>query len=85
MKSKQYIEIKVTGNSEDLSAFIELCKKIEYLCNVGASREIPVYVDGDGSASLQFDFKDTKVEFDKKQFEKELDSGDKVNGIIIGE
>jgi hypothetical protein len=44
-----------------------------------------VYVDGDGSASLQFDFKDTKVEFDKKQFEKELDSGDKVNGIYIGE
>lgn len=58
--SGSYIEARVTArNDGDLARFIQLCKTIEHLGQVGASRDIRVPVDGDGSADLRFDFGDT--------------------------
>lgn len=60
--TRSYIEVKVTAPDDtDLAAFIQLCKTIEHLGSVGASRDIRVPVDGDGSARLRFDFGDTDV------------------------
>jgi len=82
---KYYIDIKVTGNKTDLKDFLLLCKKIEYLCIVGSSTEIPLHVDGDGSGDLRFDFKGIEVEIDKEKMEKELNTGNKLSSHFIGE
>lgn len=57
----KYINVKVTGNEENLAQFISLCKRIEDLGRVGSTDTIKVWVDGDGAARLDFDFKDTDV------------------------
>ena len=85
MSERYYVDLRVTGNKIDLGDFLLLCRKIEYLCNVGASRELKVVVDGDGSADLQFDFKGVKVNIDKKDFEKQIGSGKDLKIIYIGE
>lgn len=88
------LTIDVYGDSTELLEFVELCAKIELLCNWGASREIPVMVDGDGSANLSFkviakvDGEDTDlIELFKEKrasdFEKETDS--KIKTHYIGE
>lgn len=57
-----YVDVRASaGDDHDLSSFIQLCKTIQHLSSVGASRDIRVPVDGDGSASLRFDFGDTDV------------------------
>lgn len=48
------INIELIGNEEDVLSFVGLCAKIELLGIWGASRTIPVDVDGDGSARLNF-------------------------------
>lgn len=86
MAGKKLAYIKVYANQTDLIDFLTLCKKIEYLSSVGASREIPVHVDGDGSADFRFDFGNLPVKIDTAKFEKEINrSGGKVNPIYLGE
>ena len=86
MAGKRLAIIKVYANQTDLIQFLGLCKKIEYLSMVGASREIPVHVDGDGSADFRFDFGNLNVQIDKAKFEKEINrSGGKVDGVYLGE
>lgn len=61
--NRVYVQMRASaGDDADLSRFIQLCKTIEHLSSVGASRDIRVLVDGDGSASLKFDFGDTNVD-----------------------
>jgi hypothetical protein len=58
----QFVDVRVVStNPDDLAAFIQLCKLIGQLCGVGASRDIRVAVDGDGSGALKFDFGDSDV------------------------
>jgi hypothetical protein len=87
--------IELVGNQEDVLSFIGLCAKIELLGIWGASRTIPVDVDGDGSARLRFnveaEVKDKgKVDMikswwdvNKENFKKQIDS--KVETHYIGE
>ena len=46
--------IEIYGRSEDLDKFEDLCRHIEYLGNIGASRNLLVRVDGDGNGRMQF-------------------------------
>lgn len=90
---KQIIEL--VGNEEDVLSFIGLCAKIELLGIWGASRTIPVDIDGDGSARLSFNIKANirdqgevdmiKAWWDvnKKDFEKQIHS--KIKTHYIGE
>lgn len=72
-----YVDVRASaGDDHDLSAFIQLCKTIQHLSSVGASRDIRVPVDGDGSASLRFDFGDTDV--------GDVEVPDIDNEIVIG-
>jgi hypothetical protein len=50
------ITVNVVGPQDQLRAFVELCKTIQWLGDVGASRTVQVDVDGDGAACLRFDF-----------------------------
>ena len=44
--------IKISGHQEDIDTIVKLLEHIEYLGNVGASRNILVRVDGDGSGRI---------------------------------
>ncbi len=66
-------------------AMLELCKKMEYMGNIGSSREIPLFVDGDGMGRLRFDCGNFKADIDKQKFQKELHkNGRTVEKIYIG-
>ncbi|MFW6310861.1 MAG: hypothetical protein ACOC1K_01355 [Nanoarchaeota archaeon] len=84
---KWVTNLRVSGNKEYLGEFLLFCKKLEYLCNVGLSREIKLYVNGDGSADLNFDF--GSIEFgDEQEFKEEMEketSSNKPIEIYIGE
>lgn len=56
-----HVVVTVTGPEDQLAAFVEACKAIETLGQVGASRDVIVPVDGDGAASLRFDYGETDV------------------------
>jgi hypothetical protein len=51
---KKYIDIRVSAFEPELKEFLRLCAKIQYLGVVGASRNINVSVDGDGSGRVKF-------------------------------
>ena len=80
------VTIELVGNQEDVLSFIALCAKIELLGIWGASRTIPVDVDGDGSARLRFnieaevenrgkvDLIQSWWEKNKENFKKQLNS-----------
>jgi len=53
---RKSIILTVTGPPDQLGSFVQLCKTIEALCSLGASRTVKVAVDGDGSGNLRFDF-----------------------------
>ena len=89
------VTIELVGNQDDVLSFIGLCAKIELLGIWGASRTIPVDVDGDGSARLKFNIQaevENKGKVDlvqawreknKDNFKKQIDS--KIETHYIGE
>lgn len=46
--------IRIGGSEEDVDTLIEALCHIEYLGNIGASRNIVIRVDGDGSGRMHF-------------------------------
>ena len=50
----KYIDIRVIGNLTEVCEFLKVCGAIQWCGNVGAGRNIPVSVDGDGSGRLSF-------------------------------
>jgi hypothetical protein len=63
---------KITGSPDVLDSFEEILSAISYLCHVGASRTLKIYVDGDGSANLMaFKANDDKLYSDKVDLDKE--------------
>lgn len=74
-KDKDTRTYTLTGTPETLNQFEEVLSLIQYLGNVGASRTIKLWVDGDGSARI-------KVKSDKALKDKKLDiDGDLNLGI----
>lgn len=67
-----------SDNNYFLDEMERVFRTIEYLSNVGSSREVAIYVDGDGRCDLQFekigeegkssDLTDTEVDTDKDKF-----------------
>lgn len=52
---RKYIDIRVEFDDvAELKELLALLRKIQWCGEVGATREIPVVVDGDGSARLNF-------------------------------
>lgn len=49
------IQVK-TRSAEDAGQLVKFLKTIQYLSSIGASRELIMIVDGDGSADMKFEF-----------------------------
>ena len=95
--SKVYARYVVVGDSEDMVAFEEAMRHIDYCCTSGSSREVKIVVDGDGSADLRVyrdvpdssdsikigdaPWKDNRLTFDSETFHK-ISSG---HGMEFGE
>lgn len=89
------LNIELIGNEEDVLSFVGLCAKMELLGIYGASRTIPVDIDGDGSARLKFnieaevegkgrvDLIQAWLDKNKERFKNQLDS--KIETHYIGE
>lgn len=45
--------VTIRGGEEDINAVLRLLRHMEYLGNVGASRNLLVRVDGDGSGQIR--------------------------------
>ena len=57
----KYVDLRViTRCDSELAQFLKLCQKIQYLGQIGSSREIKVIVDGDGSGRVNFELLDEK-------------------------
>lgn len=62
MPERKYIDIRVEASDEkDLAEFIRMCGFIQYLGNLGSSREFKAFVDGDGAARFKFYVKGKKI------------------------
>jgi hypothetical protein len=48
-------QLLVSGPEDQIAAFANMCRTIQYLCSVGSSRTVQIDVDGDGAGSLRFD------------------------------
>lgn len=58
---KKYIDLRVEANETDLADFVKICGVIQYLGAIGASREVRIKVDGDGSARFSFSIDGQKI------------------------
>lgn len=58
---KKYIDMRVEANETDLIEFVRICGVIQFLGNIGASRQLEIYVDGDGSARFTFYMNEEKI------------------------
>jgi len=63
MAERKYIDLRITAISdEDLKDFLIALRKIQWCGDVGASRTIPLHIDGDGSGSIDVDVFDESSE-----------------------
>ena len=67
MKEKKKLRIEVVGYENQLNVLAIFLRKMEYLGNIGSTRTLSLWVDGDGAASLKVNFLDMpeKIEIDK--------------------
>ena len=84
--SRYKLKLEIVGGDEEITEFLELCKKIETLGYLGANRKIGVVVDGDGSANLVFKILDSSIsmkDINIGDFENQVDG--EIDDHYIGE
>ena len=54
---KYSLDLKVLGNKDDILNLLRFLGSVQYCCNIGASRDLKLAVDGDGSADVRFQVK----------------------------
>jgi len=66
--SKVFAKYTVIGDEQDILAFETAIRHIDLCCMVGASREIKLIVDGDGSANLKVFRDNTNEKLDQSKW-----------------
>ena len=77
---------KISGNSKDLDTLEKALRHCEYLGDIGASRNILIRVDGDGSSRIKVMkiIDGTPVKIDNKHYNTEQNSNIGVGVYDIG-
>ena len=70
----------IYGREEDVDAIQKLLRHIEYLGNVGASRNLLVRVDGDGSGRIKV-VDESGAQLDNEKYNTKQDLG---MGAVVG-
>lgn len=66
-REKKVMNVKISGYEDQLWQLAIFLRKIEYLGNVGSSRTLHLWVDGDGAARIKCEFPELgDVEVDTK-------------------
>ena len=66
--------VKLSGRQEDIDTILKLLRHIEYLGEVGASRNILVRVDGDGSGRIHvYNEHGLKIDNNKYNIEQNIE------------
>ena len=67
------LRVEIIGQKEQLEKLAYFLRLVEYLGNVGASRVLKLWIDGDGAARLKVIFPDfiEKVEVNELVLEKD--------------
>jgi hypothetical protein len=77
---KKKVTIELVASEDQIVQFLRLCGIIQNLGQLGASRSIKLFVDGDGAARLKFTLRDEKQTHDVPTPKYDLD-GDISVGI----
>jgi hypothetical protein len=56
MENQKTLKIEATGREENLNVLINFLRMVQYCGDVGSTRTIELWVDGDGAARMNFDF-----------------------------
>lgn len=56
MKEIKKLRVEIIGYEDQLNTLAIFLRKIEYLGNVGSSRTLSLWIDGDGDARLKVEF-----------------------------
>jgi hypothetical protein len=76
--SRKYIDVRITALSDaDIKDILILLRKIQWCGEAGASRNIPINVDGDGSGYYDFNLIEEKL--------KKVSDGDDFETTYLGE
>ena len=82
---------RISGRKEDLEALEKALRHCEYLGNIGASRNILIRVDGDGSGRIKVKkvtklivYEEEKIDNEKYNTEQNLGKGATVGIYDIG-
>lgn len=59
--AKNKLDLSIIANETDLQEFVKLCGLIQFLGQVGSSREVRLFIDGDGSARFKFTVNDELI------------------------
>lgn len=77
--------VTIRGREEDVNAVLKLLRHMEYLGNIGASRNLLVRVDGDGSGRIHVtDENGNKLDNSHYNTKQNLDMGAVVGVYDIG-
>lgn len=75
---------EIEGKKENLDILEKALRHIEYLGNVGASRNILIRVDGDGAGRIMVNKVTTALIRDGKPIDSEPYNLEQSNGAIVG-
>ena len=73
---KKKLRIEVVGEESQLVVLMKFLRKLEFLGNVGSTRTLHLWYDGDGAARLKIDFPDIKGKITVDGFD-DLKDGEK--------
>jgi len=58
--TQKKLRVEIYGEQEQLSVLMMFLRKLEFLGNIGSTRTLHLWYDGDGGARLQVYFPDVK-------------------------
>lgn len=73
--NKKKLKIEVIGYEDQLKPLAHFLRQMEYLGNIGATRTLHLWVDGDGSARMKVNFPDIKGKIEPIDIDKEPKGG----------
>ena len=70
MKKKK-LKVEIVGGEAQLNVISNFLRQIEYLGDIGATRTLKIWVDGDGSGQIKVKFPTISEKLEPRKIERE--------------